>query len=149
MIITVFESLVFGSPCTALNNFIFFRKTLVYLGFLPWFEFFLRHLDHLQEAAEVVWDSTLTWSPSCWPSPTTSPPPRELTMRSCCSTVPWSGLQKNVTLACMFHDYSWKSCVSDYFNNVEYQDLCATINPSKIKDLENKNNLWNICAALI
>ena len=25
-----------------------------------------------------------------------------------------------------------KLCVSDYFSNVKYQDLCATINPSKI-----------------
>ena len=31
-----------------------------------------------------------------------------------------------------------KLCASDYFSNVEYQDLCATINPSKIKDLEEQ-----------
>ena len=31
-----------------------------------------------------------------------------------------------------------KLCVSDYLSNVEYKDLCATINPSKIKDLEEQ-----------
>ena len=29
-----------------------------------------------------------------------------------------------------------KLCLSDYFSNVEYQDLCATIN--QIKDLEEQ-----------
>ena len=31
-----------------------------------------------------------------------------------------------------------KLYVLDYFSNIEYQDLCATINPSKIKDLEEQ-----------
>ena len=36
--------------------------------------------------------------------------------------------------ACMFDDYLWKSYVyRTTFSNVKYQDLCATINPSKIK----------------
>ena len=36
--------------------------------------------------------------------------------------------------ACMFDDYLWKSFVyRTTFSNVKYQDLCATINPSKIK----------------
>ena len=29
-------------------------------------------------------------------------------------------------------------CVLDYFFNVEYQNLCATINLSKIKDLKEQ-----------
>ena len=34
----------------------------------------------------------------------------------------------------MFDDYLWKSYVyQTTFSNVKYQDLCATINPSKIK----------------
>ena len=41
-----------------------------------------------------------------------------------------------------------KLCVSDYFTNVEYQDLCATISLSKIKDLEEQKqslkHLFNI-----
>ena len=32
-------------------------------------------------------------------------------------------------------------CVSNYFSNVKYQDLCATINPSKSMILKIKNNL--------
>ena len=37
-----------------------------------------------------------------------------------------------------------KLCVSDYFSNVQYQDLSAIINPSKIKDLEKTNYLNQI-----
>ena len=45
--------------------------------------------------------------------------------------------------ACLFDDNLWKSFVCQTtFSNVKYQDLCATINPSKIKYLqEPKNNL--------
>ena len=41
-----------------------------------------------------------------------------------------------------------KLCVSDYFSNVEYQeDLCATLNPSKTKDLkELKQSLKHSCS---
>ena len=35
-----------------------------------------------------------------------------------------------------------KLCVSDYFSNVEYQNLCATINLSKIKDLEEQKQAF-------
>ena len=45
--------------------------------------------------------------------------------------------QDKMIFPCMFYDSLWKSCVSDYFSNVKYQDLCATINSSKIKDLED------------
>ena len=39
-----------------------------------------------------------------------------------------------------------KLCVSDYFSNIRYQDLGATINPSKIKDLkEQKPSLKHLC----
>ena len=39
----------------------------------------------------------------------------------------------------MFDDYLWKSYVYwTTFSNVKYQDLCATINPSKIKYLQNR-----------
>ena len=42
--------------------------------------------------------------------------------------------------ACMFDDYLWKSYVyRTTFSNVKYQDLCATINLSKIKYLQNHN----------
>ena len=41
--------------------------------------------------------------------------------------------------ACIFDDYLWKSYVyRTTFSNVKYQDLCATINPSKIKYLQNR-----------
>ena len=42
--------------------------------------------------------------------------------------------------ACMFHDYSWKSYVYwtiSLMLNIR-KDLCATINPPKIKDLEEQ-----------
>ena len=39
--------------------------------------------------------------------------------------------------ACMFDEYLWRSYVyRTTFSNVKYQDLCATINPLKIKDLQ-------------
>ena len=39
----------------------------------------------------------------------------------------------------MFNDYSCKSYVyRTTFSNVKYQDVCATINPSKIEDLQNQ-----------
>ena len=39
-----------------------------------------------------------------------------------------------------------KLCVSDYFFNVEYLELFATINPSKIKDHEEqKHSLKHLC----
>ena len=44
----------------------------------------------------------------------------------------------NISLSvCM---YVWWLFVekSDYFYNVKYQDLCATINPTKTKDLEDQ-----------
>ena len=37
-------------------------------------------------------------------------------------------------------------CLCDYFSNVKYLDLCATINPSNIKDLEEqKQSLKHLC----
>ena len=47
----------------------------------------------------------------------------------------------------MFDDYLWKSYVYlTTFSNVKYQDLCATINPSKIKYLQNrKQSLKYLC----
>ena len=39
-----------------------------------------------------------------------------------------------------------KLCLWDNFSNVEYPDLCATITPSKIKDLEEqKQSLKHLC----
>ena len=51
------------------------------------------------------------------------------------------------SFACMFDDYSWKSFVYwTNFSYVKYQDLCETINPSKIEDLENqKQSLKYLC----
>ena len=41
-------------------------------------------------------------------------------------------ISSSPALACMFDDYLWKSYVYRItFSNVKYQDLCATINPSK------------------
>ena len=37
-----------------------------------------------------------------------------------------------------------KFCVLDYYSNVEYQGLCATINLSKIKDLEKQEESHTI-----
>ena len=47
------------------------------------------------------------------------------------------------SFTCMFDDNLWKSYVCrTIFSYVKYQDLCATINTSKIKYLqESKNNL--------
>ena len=39
----------------------------------------------------------------------------------------------------MFDDYLWKSYVNQTtFSNVKYQDLCETINSSKIEYLQNQ-----------
>ena len=46
----------------------------------------------------------------------------------------------------MFDDYLLKSFVYwTTFSNVKYQDLCATINPSKIKYLQSKtiSKVWS------
>ena len=50
-------------------------------------------------------------------------------------------LQKvNFACLCVWWFFVEKLCVSDFFSNVKYQDLCATINLSrlKIKDLEDQ-----------
>ena len=60
-------------------------------------------------------------------------------------------MESSMTKLGWFYMYvSWlfvaKLCISDYFSYVEYQDLCATINPSKIKDLEEqKQSLKHLC----
>ena len=52
-------------------------------------------------------------------------------------------------LACMFDDNLWKSYVCrTTFSNVKYQDLFATINPSKIKYVQNQKQSLNICATI-
>ena len=62
-----------------------------------------------------------------------SPSPGEGLMNLC-----YYGAQGGTsdTFTCMFDDYLWKSYVyRTTFSNVKYQDLCATINPSKIKNV--------------
>ena len=53
-------------------------------------------------------------------------------------------------LACMFDDYWWKSYVYlTTFSNVKHQDLCATINPSKINYKQLINSLHPNIALII
>ena len=42
-----------------------------------------------------------------------------------------------------------KLCVPHYFSNVEYQDLCATINPQISKDLEEQKQSQTFLQHLI
>ena len=51
------------------------------------------------------------------------------------------------SFTCKFDDYLWKSYVyRTTFSNVKFQDLCATINTSKIKYLQNrKQSLKYLC----
>ena len=71
----------------------------------------------------------------------------------CCSILPFSLFFSRLApigalfswinrtyFACMFDDDLWKSYVYwTTFSNVKYHDLCATINPSNNKYLQNEN----------